>query len=116
MIYKKSWKYILIEGNCLYRIKSLKDFKDVRKGDIGGFIQGYHNLSQSGNCWIYNNAQVFNRARVFGNAIVTDNAWVHGDAKVFENAKVSGKAHISYCTIFGNARIVDRVLTEGFYG
>ena len=73
MIYKKSWKYILIEGNCLYRIKSLKDFKDVRKGDIGGFIQGYHNLSQSGNCWIYNNAQVFNRARVFGNAIVTDN-------------------------------------------
>ena len=63
MIYKKTWKYILIKNESyivykLYRIKALKNFSDVTKGDIGGFVGGYYNLSQKGNCWIYGNASI----------------------------------------------------------
>jgi hypothetical protein len=55
MIYKKSWKYILIKDNYsdFYRLKALKNFLDVKRGDLGGYVEGYYNLSQSGDCWIY---------------------------------------------------------------
>ena len=55
MIYKKSWKYILIKDNYsdFYRLKALKNFLDVKRGDLGGYVEGYHNLSQSGDYWIY---------------------------------------------------------------
>ena len=55
MIYKKSWKYILTRDNSiLYRPKALKDFKDVKKGDLGGYVVNYYNLRQEGDSWIYN--------------------------------------------------------------
>ena len=34
----------------LHRIKALKDFGDVKKGDLGGWIEKESNLSQDGNC------------------------------------------------------------------
>ena len=39
------------KGN-LFRIKALKDFGNVKKGDLGGFIEKTDNLSQEGNCWV----------------------------------------------------------------
>ena len=39
-------------GRTLYRIRSLKNFSDVRKGDLGGWVQTKDNLSQEGDCWI----------------------------------------------------------------
>ena len=57
MIYKKSWKYILVKDNYYevfkyYRPKAIKDFKNVKKGDLGGFVVDYYNLRQ-GDSWIY---------------------------------------------------------------
>ena len=117
MIYKKSWKYILIKcSNLYYHPKALKNFSDVSKGDIGGYIQGYHNLSQFGNCWIYDcaaiirNAYVSENAKIKDNAIVTDNTRISGNAivkssaQVSDNAKVSENAMISgYAQVTGNA-------------
>ena len=57
-------------------IRALTDFGDVKKGDIGGKIDSYANLSQEDNCWVYHNAQVRGNARVYD------------DAKVFNNAEV----------------------------
>lgn len=71
-------------GIKLYRIKALKDFSDVKKGDLGGYVQQERNLSQFGNAWICGNAKVYGNARVF------ENAWILGDAKVFGDAKVYG--------------------------
>ena len=59
-------KYELIKEEDFYRIKALKDFGDVKKGDIGGLIEAEKNLSQEGNAWVYEDA------RVSGNARVTD--------------------------------------------
>lgn len=43
----------------LYRIQALKKFAIVKAGDKGGFIEKESNLSQDGNCWIYDNAKVY---------------------------------------------------------
>jgi len=51
-------------GRTLYRIRALIDFGDVKAGDLGGYIQYEHNLSQKGICWIYDNAIVYDNASV----------------------------------------------------
>lgn len=70
MIYKKSWKYILIKDKIYiykyYRLKAVKNFSNVKKGKPGGFVKGYHNLSQSGDCWVYESAVVIDGAEIHG--------------------------------------------------
>lgn len=39
-------------GIKMYQIKALKDFGDVKKGDLGGYIEREENLSQDGNSWV----------------------------------------------------------------
>ena len=116
----------------IYKIRALKDFADVKKGDIGGFVESEKNLSQEGDCWIYDNAKIFDDAMVFGNAkvsgnaIVSDhsevcvNAKVYGNAIICGNAKVCGSAIIrnhaivrDYATVSGNAVICDHAIVYG---
>ena len=123
MIYKKSWKYILIKDESnwcrrfnLYRVKSLKDFSDVHKGDIGGYIEEYYNLSQEGNCWIYDKAWVRCNAKVFENAIISGNAKVTDNAQIYDSAVVSGQSLVyGHAKVTGSAKIENRVLIEGIY-
>ena len=68
---------IEVYGVTLYRIKALKDFFDVSKGDLGGYLEKEGTLSQIGDCWVYENARVYGNARVCGNAKVYGNARVH---------------------------------------
>ena len=56
---------IEFNGKTLYRIKALKNFGNIKKGDIGGFIEKEENLSHENNCWIYGDAEVFGNAKVF---------------------------------------------------
>ena len=58
----------------LYRIEALNDFSNVKKGDLGGFIESEDNLSQEGDCWVYDKAKVFGKAKVYDNAIIRANA------------------------------------------
>ena len=73
----------------LYRIQALKDFANVKKGDLGGWVESEKNLSQKDNCWVSGDAAVFE------NALVSGDSWVSGNAKVFEDAVVSGYAYVS---------------------
>lgn len=59
------------QGVTLYRIKALEDFFIVKKGDLGGWIEKESNLSQKGQCWVHDHAQVFGHALVYGNALAT---------------------------------------------
>ena len=103
---EKKYELIPSDKEGLYRIKALKDFNDVKKGDIGGYIQSENNLSQLDDCWIYDNAKVYDNAivrdnvQVCGKAIVCDNARIRGYAVVQHDAVVRGNADVS-----GNARI-----------
>jgi len=103
-------------GIKLYRIKALKDFGDVSKGDKGGWIEKESNLSQEDNAWVYGdarvygNAQVSGNARVYGDAQVSGNARVYGDAWVYGDARVSGNAWVS-----GDARVWKFSISAGYF-
>lgn len=87
-------------GTKLYRVRALKNFDNVKKGDIGGYIESTDNLSIYDNAWVSGNAWVFGNARVSDEARVSGNARVYGEAEVYGNARVYGDAWVS-----GNARV-----------
>ena len=97
---KEGKKYILHhkEGK-LWRIQSCKDFgmsgHMIKKGDFGGLIESEKNLSQDGNCWVYDTAKVYGNAKVYENAIIDDNAAVSGNAKIHRGAWIGMNIHIS---------------------
>ena len=84
MKYKLTNQTIIVNGRTLYRIKSLKKFSNVKKGDLGGYIEKVENLSQESNCWVYGNALVYGNCRVDGSALVHGNAHVYGNGRVYE--------------------------------
>ena len=107
--YELTTDSITVMGVELFRIKSLISFADVQAGELGGYIEKEENLSQSGDCWIYD------VACVFGNAIVGENARVHEKALVYGNAKIHGNANIwGYPKILGNARIYGNSKVYGY--
>lgn len=109
-------KYELIESDLegFYRIKALRSFGDVKKGDIGGYVENEHNLSHTGACWIYDNARVCDNATVRNNAIIYDNATIYGNTMVYNSAMVYGNAKIYANTqIYGNAMVHDNALIYG---
>jgi hypothetical protein len=78
---------INIFGKKLFRIKALISFGNVEAGETGGWVEKEENVNQSGDAWVFDNAEVFDNARV------SDNAWVFGNARVSDNA--------DYATIHG---------------
>jgi hypothetical protein len=104
-------KYELLEGDCLragertiYRIRALRDFADVRRGDLGGYIESEKSLSHSGQAWVGDVAQVYGpRGCVRGNGRVSGEAWVLGlvedEARVCDLVVVGEGAHVGGRTI-----------------
>ena len=134
MIYKKSWKYILFKDYtyyCIrhnyYRLMALKDFSNVKRGYLGGYLRYYYNLSQTGDCWVYDSAQISGDARVdddaqvcdsakvYGLARISKNARVYGNAQVYGNARVSGSAHVcGRAQVYGNAQVYGDARVFGY--
>lgn len=81
-------------GMALFQIKALKDFGDVKKGGLGGYLENETNLTHEGNAWVYENAQVCGKAQVYENAQVYGDAQVHGQAQVCGDARVYGNAEV----------------------
>ena len=101
-------KYVLLDddviiapnGRVCYRIKAIKDFGYIAAGQLGGYVQNIHSLSQSGNCWVADNAVIWGGGHVYEDAIIRENA------QVFEKAIVQGKSVVSGgCLIGGAAKI-----------
>lgn len=129
---------VLDNGTVLHRIRALCDFANVKAGDLGGWVEGEKNLSQSGNCWVHDNAkvwgvavvlgnahatqraQVWGRARVMGYACVTDDVKVYDDAivseeaQVWNNVKVYGRSHLhEKAFVINDAEVSDSVRVGG---
>lgn len=120
------------KGHTLYRIEALKDFGGIIKGTLGGYVEGIHNLSQDGVCWIANNAKVYDSAKVFEDAKIRDFAKIYGNAriygnalvtdhvKIYDNALVCGLAWVSnnariydLTKIYGEIKINDNIIING---
>ena len=76
-----------VSGHTLYRIKALRDFGNVEKGDLGGYIESENNLSHYGNAWVFGDANVYGNAEVYGNAVIKSTE----DYIVFKNNWSSGR-------------------------
>jgi hypothetical protein len=83
----------------LYRIRAIRDFDDIKKGEIGGFVEGEHNLSHDGGCWILEPAQVVGSSHVSGNARIAgpvrlnDGIHISGDRCIGFGAAQPGQPH-----------------------
>ena len=109
----------------LHRIKAVVEFRLVKVGDLGGWIEKEENLSHEENAWVYGNAKVYGDAWVCGNAKVYGDAKVCGNAEVYGNAKVYGDAWVcGNAKVYGDAWIcgsakvfsTDHVLVIGAIG
>ena len=119
-------------GKKLYRIRALKNFDDVKAGDLGGFVEKEENLSQHGRCWIYDDAKVYEDAKVWSDAKIYDFAHIFGKAEirgyakvydnamildtvhVYENAEIRGNVKVfNTVRVYGNAKLDDEVVLDG---
>ena len=92
--YELTDEAIKVGRHTLHRIKALKDFSDIKKGDLGGFVESEENLSLEGNCWIYDKGCVWNHGCVSDNGFVSGNEYVCDNGFVFGNGHVSGHGHV----------------------
>lgn len=79
----------------LHRIRALRDVGiEVRAGDLGGFVEGEHNLSQKEDdaSWIFGDAIAAGSASVDENSCLRDEAVICGQAYVSQRASLSGHA------------------------
>ena len=115
----KESKAIFI-GREIYRIRALRDFGNVKAGDVGGWVCSENNLSQEGDCWIcdnakclddarildnakmFDNAEMYDNSRMYDNTRMLDNAEIYGNAKMYDNSRMSGNARM-----YGNAKMYD---------
>ena len=97
-----------IGGHILHRIIALKDFGFIKKGDLGGFIEKEANLSQEGQCWVYNDAKVYENSLIYGAAQIYIKAIVHGEAEIGDHAMVYRDARV-----YGNAHVSDKAIVHG---
>ena len=57
-------------GAVLYRIKAIKDFSDIKSGQLGGYVGSYDNLNLYDDSWIDENSSVS------GAVYITDNSYI----------------------------------------
>lgn len=63
-------KYVLTDekkewcGRTLRRIRALRDFRDVKAGGLGGWVETEKNLTQMGDAWVSGNARVSGNASI----------------------------------------------------
>ena len=112
--YEFTGETITDNGKVLHRIRAVRTFGRVRKGQLGGYVESEDNLSHDGNAWvgdkaiIYGNAHIGGNADIGGYAEVGDNARVVGNARVNDHAKVFRDAQV-----FGNAVICGNAWVYG---
>jgi carbonic anhydrase/acetyltransferase-like protein (isoleucine patch superfamily) len=106
---------IVIDGVKLSRIKALRDFGNVKAGELGGYISCEENLSHNGTCWVSDNAIVRDRAKVRDSAKVRDNAIARDFALVRDSAIVMDDAIVRHSAIVsGEATVHDRAIVRDF--
>lgn len=102
MEYKLTNESKKYNGITLFRIRR------IPSGTLGGWIESENNLSQKGDCFIFDDAMVFGDAKITGNAMVKNSAQVYGNAFISGNAQVSGSV-----VVYDNASIIDNAQVSG---
>ena len=100
----------------LKRIRALVDIPlhGIKAGDMGGWLEGEHNLSHDGACWVCDNSIVQTKATVTDDAVVIYASRVGGSASVRDTAIVAYKSEVGYyARIQEEAHICDLTSVRG---
>lgn len=107
--YELTDEMLNFRGWKVYRIRALRDFSDVKAGDLGGFVDKDGNLSHEGDCWIYDNAMAYNETKITGNARL------YGYANVGSFCEISGNAVVrDYATVWICSKVKDNAVVRDF--
>lgn len=121
--YAMTDEVIEYRGIKLHRIRALRDFGDIKAGELGGFIQREENLDHGGYCWVwkyakaYENAAVMGDAQIKGQGEVCESGKIMGDSQIFDIALVCGNAVVNdsvvkdEAVISGNSYINDSIIS-----
>lgn len=97
----------------LHRVRALRDIGEkVRAGDLGGFVEGEHNLSfePGDDAWIFDNAiaaggaYVDRGSRMMGDAVVCGYAYLSHGGEMSACARAEDNAYIRGAVLRGHAR------------
>ena len=92
-----------IQADIIYhRIRAIRDFADVKAGDLGGWIAEGAILDQAGTCWIYDDA------RLTTNSVVSGAVAICGDSSISGSVRCAGvikDSRIIKCRIDGTVDI-----------
>lgn len=105
-----------INGILYTRIRAIKDFADVKAGDLGGWMDKATFLSDTGNCWVYDNAIALG-SFLYDDATITDEAFVRrstlrNDARVSDHAVVTNSELSDSASVMNRARVTRGVLSD----
>lgn len=98
----------------LHRIRALRDIgKDVKAGDLGGFVEHEGNLSftPGDDAWVYDDAIIAGDGIVdMGSvlrvrAVVCSHAYASHGSVLFGDVRAEDDAYIRGATLFGSARV-----------
>lgn len=78
------YKEITVDGvkERVYQIWALKDFADVKRGDLGGYVNSYDCISQDDRSWVYSEAVLFNSS-------ISKDTSIEGDSTMIINSNIS---------------------------
>lgn len=100
-------------GKSMYRIRALKDFSDVKKGDLGGYVESEENLSQTGNCWIYDASIVGLGGKVIDNAVVKGSSSVINGSEISDDAIIEKNSVIDECSVVcDQSRVIKSIVVN----
>ena len=121
--YQLTDKKKTVFGEILYQIQAIRDFTradgtKIKRGELGGFIQGIHNLSQKGLSWVDETSAVMRSAKITGDALVFDESLISDNAvlsekSVSKNSKIFGKAVVSGQSQILNSTVADNAIVQG---
>ena len=95
-------------GRILYRIRALKDFADVKAGDLGGWVSSEYNLSQYDNCWVYDNAMCMDRSRMYGDSAMYDYSKMYNYSTMYDSSIMLDYSVMYDCsTMYDNTEMHD---------
>ena len=95
------------EGRTLYRIRALRNFSDVDTGELGGWVESENNLSQEGDCWIYDNAKCVDNARMYDNSTMYKNSIMCSSSRMYDNSRMCNNSILK-----GNDKLYGKLVSR----
>lgn len=108
--YELTDETIEFDGHTLHRIRCTKDFLNITKGTLGGFVESYENLC--GEAWVDGEAKVYagavvkDRASVQSSACISNRAVICERACICDSVIVSGGAWIGGYTKICDSAVI----------